>query len=351
MGARIPMDNEVMVSGHALLDETLEERPVTIVVKSGIITHIEDDPHPPDNWICPAFFNAHTHLGDTIAMDITPGGDLVSMVTPPDGLKHRILAQTSYSDLVSGMRSSMYLMTRSGTAGCADFREGGKEGVRALREAAGQAVPGLVIFGREGGEDTADGIGISSIRDVTGLEAQVACAREMGKLVAFHAGEKDPNDVDAALSFDPDLLIHCTHATRDQMRECADRAIPIAICPRSNWAFGVTRSPEKPPVHDLIELGCRFLIGTDNVMVVQPDMFAEMAFMSYVYKTPSLLLLQAAIQGSDLLKKNFFISKGSPARFFVLDPGRSNMRFSRDPCTTLVKRGSSTEIVKKVFIS
>ena len=63
------MDKEVTVSGHALLGESLEQRPVTIVVKSGIITHIEDDPHPGDTWIVPAFFNAHTHLGDTIAMD------------------------------------------------------------------------------------------------------------------------------------------------------------------------------------------------------------------------------------------------------------------------------------------
>ena len=68
------MDHEVTVSGHALLGESLEERPVTIVVKNGIITHIEDDPHPGDNWIIPAFFNAHTHLGDTIAMDVAVNG-------------------------------------------------------------------------------------------------------------------------------------------------------------------------------------------------------------------------------------------------------------------------------------
>ncbi len=87
-------DHEVTVSGHALLGERLEMSPVTIVVKSGVITHIEYESHPPDLWICPAFFNAHTHLGDTIAMDINCAGqDLVSLVTPPEGLKHRISGQ------------------------------------------------------------------------------------------------------------------------------------------------------------------------------------------------------------------------------------------------------------------
>ncbi len=63
-------------------------------------------------------------------------GDLVSLVTPPDGLKHRLLAAASHQDLVGGMRASMLGMIAGGTAGCADFREGGITGVSELREAA-----------------------------------------------------------------------------------------------------------------------------------------------------------------------------------------------------------------------
>jgi cytosine/adenosine deaminase-related metal-dependent hydrolase len=344
------MDHEVTVSGHALLGESLENRPVTIVVKSGIITHIEDDPHPGNNWIIPAFFNAHTHLGDTIAMDAVTGGDLVSLVTPPHGLKHRLLANATQEELVSGMRSSIQVMVQSGTAGCADFREGGADGVRSLKEAAGALLPRLVIFGRNGGEQVSEGLGISSTRDVPDLERQVRDARDNGKLIAFHAGERDPDDVEAALSFDPDLLIHCTHATRTQLRQCADENIPIAVCPRSNWALGVARSSSEPPVHDMTDLGCRVLLGTDNAMFVQPDMFAEMAFANYVYRIPPAILIRAAIDGSSLCGTPFFIRKGVHARFIVLGPGQSNMRFSLDPIATIVKRGSSASIIKKVFI-
>jgi cytosine/adenosine deaminase-related metal-dependent hydrolase len=344
------MDHEVTVSGHALLGESLRMRPVTIIVKSGIITHIEDDPHPGDNWIIPAYFNAHTHLGDTVAMDVPMKGDLASLVTPPDGLKHRLLAAALKDDLVSGMRSSIQAMIQSGTAGCADFREGGADGVRALNEAGRSLLPGLVIFGRDGGEQIAEGLGISSTRDIPGLERQVKEAREKGKLIAFHAGERDPEDVDAALSFSPDLLIHCTHATRSQLRQCADENIPIAICPRSNWALGVAGSRSEPPVHDMTDLGCRLLLGTDNAMFVQPDMFAEMSFAHYVYRLPPALLIRSAIEGSSLCGTPFFIRKGVRARFFVMSPGLSNMRFSLDHLSTIVKRGSSASIIKKVFI-
>ncbi|MCU0629818.1 MAG: amidohydrolase family protein [Methanoregulaceae archaeon] len=344
------MDHEVTVSGHALLGESLEERPVTIVVKSGIITHIEDDPHPGDNWIIPAFFNAHTHLGDSVAMDTFTDGDLVSLVTPPDGLKHRLLALASRDDTISGMRSSIQAMVRSGTAGCADFREGGINGTRMLQEAGKSLIPELIILGREGGELVADGLGVSSVRDVPHLERVVSEARNNNKLIAFHAGEKDPDDIDSALSFNPDLLIHCTHATRVQLRRCADEGIPIAVCPRSNWALGVAGSTTEPPLHDMIDLGCRVFIGTDNVMFIQPDMFAEMAFAHYVYRVPPAMLIRAAIEGSLLGKNSFFIRKGVPARFFVMNPGTSNMRFSLDHLSTIVKRGSSASILKKIFI-
>ena len=101
----------------------------------------------------------------------------------------------------------------------------------------------------------------------------------------------------------------------------------------------------------MTELGCRFFLGTDNVMVVQPDMFAELAFTGYIYKLQPSLLIRAAISGSTLLDHDFSIRKGAPATFFILDPGRTNMRYSRDPVATIIKRASSMDIVKKVFIS
>lgn len=340
-----------VISGKALVGEDLTLVPVDITVEQGLITAIEEARKVPDLWICPALFNAHTHLGDTVAMDCTTGGDLESLVTPPDGLKHKLLARVSHAELVSGMQQSIRLMAGRGTAGCADFREGGISGVRAIREAADGQNFRIVIFGREGGETIAHGLGVSSSRDVPALEEIVMRAKNLGRMVAFHAGEKDSLDIETALSFDPDLIIHATHATDTQLKQCADTDVPIAICPRSNWTLSVTRSSEHPPVKRMLELGCRIFLGTDNVMFVQPDLLSEMAFLHTVYRIGPVDALRMAVAGSSLRGDPFFIESGARANFFVLDPLNSNLSFSKDPVAALVNRAFSSGICKNVFNS
>jgi hypothetical protein len=284
-------------------------------------------------------------------MDCSAEGDLAALVTPPHGLKHRILAGTPRKDLVDAMRSSMRFMFRCGTAGFADFREGGTDGVTALLEAAKGCGVLPVIFGRDGGEEIASGLGIPSVRDVPDAEAAVARSRAQGKAVAFHAGERDPGDVDAALAFDPDLLIHMTHATDAQLRECADREIPVAVCPRSNWILGVAGSPGFPQVRKMLDFGCRILLGTDNAMFVQPDLFAEMAFTSSVYRISPQDIIRAAVEGAALAGRSYFIETGSPAALICIDPLRANLRFSRSPLESIVKRANSCMIERNVFNS
>ena len=339
------------ISGQALIGNELTLTPVDIIIENGHITAIEDNPRAPQCWICPALFNAHTHLGDTIAMDCGATGDLTALVTPPNGLKHRLLAAASRKDLVRGMRASIQEMITSGVGGCADFREGGVKGVTALKEAAGGLSFSTVIFGRDGGEKEADGLGISSHRDVRDIERLVGDARFNGKKIAFHAGERDSEDVDAALAYEPDLIIHATHATKKQLRHCAEVAIPIAVCPRSNWTLGVTTTANKPPLRLMLELGCTLYLGTDNVMFVPPDIFSEMAFISTVYGLEPEILLRAAIQGSELTGESFFIHNGARANLFTIDPSQSALQFSRDPITSITKRGSCGHIVHNIFNS
>jgi cytosine/adenosine deaminase-related metal-dependent hydrolase len=337
------------LSGQAFVGEELTMSPVDIIIEGGIITAIEENVRAPEVWICPAFFNAHTHLGDTVAMDCGTGGDLASLVTPPGGLKHRLLATASRQDLVRGMHASMDGMIAGGTAGCADFREGGAAGVSALMNATEGLSFSPIIFGRNGGEKISRGLGISSTRDVPDADALVAEARLAGKKIAIHAGERDRGDIDEALALDPDLLVHCTHATKKQLRECADRQIPIAVCPRSNWALGVTSSARHPPLREMLDLGCRLLLGTDNVMFVPPDMFSEMAFTSAVYRIDSRTLLGSAVRGSEIGGASFFIRTGAQANLFTIDPACSALHFSHDPLTSVIKRASGSHIGNRVF--
>ncbi len=343
------MTDILIISGHALLGADLEERPVQITVENGRIVEIEETKKPDERWICPCFFNAHTHLGDTIALDIPVNGSLSDLVAPPHGLKHRLLAASSHAELVRAMKASIGMMLNSGTGGFADFREGGTDGVLALVEAASETACRPVIFGRKGGELKADGLGISSVKEGGDIEGQVARARLKGKRLAFHAGEKDSLDIDEAIGYNPDFLVHCTHATDAQLRRCADADIPIVVCPRSNWILNVSKSPAHPPIQRMLDLGCTVLLGTDNAMFVQPDMLREMAFTSLVYKIPPKEVLNMAIAASDLLYEPFFIEEGSIARFFCVDPMRENLTYSHDHVATIVKRVNTHTIERNVI--
>jgi cytosine/adenosine deaminase-related metal-dependent hydrolase len=340
-----------IVSGQALVGEELALLPADIIIEDGTIAAIEENPRAPPVWICPALFNAHTHLGDTVAMDCGVTGDLAALVTPPDGLKHRLLRAASRQDLIAGMRASITGMIAGGTAGCADFREGGTAGVTALQESSSGLPFRACIFGRDGGEMIAGGLGISSTRDVPDLERIVSAARRAGKMIAFHAGERDAGDVDTALAFDPDLIIHATHATKKQLRHCAENEIPLVVCPRSNWTLGVTSSSRHPPIRLMEALGCTVYLGTDNVMFVPPDMFGEMAFMSTVYTTNPAAILRSAVGGSALTGSPFFIKAGARANLFMINPEKTALQFSRDPVASIIKRASFNSICTNVFNS
>lgn len=345
--------DDCVIEGRALIGEDLEVRDVAIVVEQGRIHRIEDisSRSVPWPWICPTLFNAHTHLGDSVAMDIRADGNLEDLVTPPNGLKHRILAETPAHDLIQAMRATLCMMEKAGTAGCADFREGGPAGVSALRSAAQGVLCRPLIFGREGGEAVADGIGISSARDIADLEQVISRSRNMRRMIAFHAGERDRFDIDRALSFEPDLLIHGTHATRSQLRRCAEEEVPIAVCARSNWTLGVTDSARRPPIAEMLDAGCRIFLGTDNCMFIQPDLWREMSFVSTVYRIPPACIFRAAVGGSSLTGNSYFISEGSPASFLVIRPEESNLWLSRDMVRTLVMRAGTLNIVTKVINS
>jgi cytosine/adenosine deaminase-related metal-dependent hydrolase len=343
------MEAEHSYSGLGLIGDPIEPRPVTIIVRQGIITRIEEESRTSDRWIFPAFFNAHTHLGDTVAMDIPGPGNLEELVTPPNGLKHRILSSASSENLIRGMRASISAMIRSGITGFADFREGGIEGVSHLQKASEGLPCHPIILGREGGETSGNGAGISSVRDVSRYEEIAGHMKREGKLLAFHAGEKDNTDIDAALACDPDLLVHCTHAAAHQIRAIADAGIPVVVCPRSNFLLGVTSSVAHPPVREMLEAGVEVLIGTDNVMFVNPDVMQEISFCHTVYKIPSEELFRVSTSGFSPSGINHAIEVGNKANFNILNVSEGNLSFSHDPITSLVKRSPSGQICATIF--
>ena len=235
--------------------------------------------------IIPGLWNAHTHLGDAvITQELT--GTLEELVAPPHGLKHRILAKAKDDAVIAAMRRAMATMLRTGTTGFSDFREGGLKGLKLLY-AAGAALPlqGVALgrpvgFEYDAGKVSAilrasDGVAVSAYVDWPNDELQKIAAhvRRERKIFAIHCSERIREDIDKVLDLSPAFLVHMLHATDADLKRCADAAVPIVVCPRSNAFFGMT-----PDIPRMIRSGVELLLGTDNAMINVPSMLREIEF-------------------------------------------------------------------------
>ncbi len=340
-------DGSYTLEGTVLAGPDYEPRRGRVVVEDGRVAAVEEAPVDGDDVVLPAFVNAHTHVGDSIAKDADGGRSLEELVAPPDGLKHRLLRAAAPSELVDAMRRSARLMEATGTAAFVDFREGGVEGVRLLREAVGDLAVEAVALGREGPDvlEVADGFGASSARDGT-FGAEREAAREAGKPFAVHAGEVDAGDVDGAFDLDPTFLVHMVHPEPAHLDRLAERGTPVVVCPRSNAVTGVGT----PPVGELLDRTA-VALGTDNVMLNGPSMFREMAWTATRCGVPDREVLRMATRaGAELAGLDAgVVEAGRAAKLVVLDGDSDNLAGTEDPRRAVVRRAGAAD-VKAVYL-
>lgn len=344
---------EQTLKGTIIYGDEFEPIDGYITIENGIIKSIEESAVDADVIIAPCFVNAHTHIGDSVIKD-PPFMPLPELVQPPGGLKHRILRQTSYSDLVYSINASIKDMVKTGTCAFCDFREGGMSGSKALHEALGTN-PGIKarIFGRPDERDMnyldiCDGTGLSSTNDLEMEYIQdiLKKTREKGKKFAIHAGEKDSSDISTALALEPDFLVHLTKANEKDINTVADANIPVVVCPRSNY---ITRSGI-PPITKMLEEGIPVAIGTDNVMLNSVNMFSEMEFLAKtnVYNDRQVFKL-CTLNGAKLLgleKESGSIKTGKKARLMILTKKSDNMQGIKNPLGSLVRRARPDDIIR-----
>mgnify|MGYP000055990164 CR=1 FL=1 len=334
------------IEGVILRGEGFEPVEGRVVVADGEIEAVEEASVDSDDIVAPAFVNAHTHIGDSIAKEAGAGLSLEELVAPPDGLKHRLLRQAEREELVEAMARSLSFMRETGTSSFLEFREGGVEGVHALREAAAGIDIDPVIFGRETVEamEAADGFGASGAADGEFSRERAAC-REAGKPFAIHAGEVGPGDINPALDLEPDLLVHMVYAENVHLERVEDSEIPVAVCPRSNLVTDVGL----PPVRDLLDR-TTVALGTDNVMLNSPSMFREMEFVAKCCDVSAKEALRmATTAGAQIAGRNAgVVEAGKDADLLVLDGATDNLVGYRDPVRALVRRAGEAD-VKRVI--
>ena len=335
------------LEGTILTGESFRAVEGRVIVEGGEIVAIEETAVESDDIVLPAFVNAHTHVGDSIAKEAGRGLPLDDLVAPPDGLKHRLLAEADSAEKIAAMRHSLQAMANSGTAAFLDFREGGVDGVEALEEAATGLAIRPVIYGRDEVAvlDVADGYGASGARDADFADERKA-ATERGKPFAIHAGERDPEDVHPAIDLEPDHLVHMVYAEEDHLERVADRSIPIVVCPRSNLVTGVGL----PDVEELLEY-TTVALGTDNVMLNGPSMFREMEFAAKCcdLDAPTVLRMATTNAASVAGVPGGVIETGARTGIQILDGASDNLVGYRDPVRAVVRRAGTAD-VKRVHV-
>lgn len=234
-------------------------------------------------FILTDILNMHTHCAD-YGLRIPSGMSLEDLVAPPDGLKHRYLRTAPESEIRGSMIRFSEDSRAFGSASFVDFREGGVEGCRMLREAA----PKAVILGRPVSPEFdpeeiarilgyADGIGIPSISDmdIGYIESVADAVRDARRIFALHVSERVREDIDLVLSLDPAFVVHMCEATDDDICKCAEAEVPIVVCPTSNAYFG-----KRCPAARVLANGADMALGTDNGMIRSPDAVDEAAVLA-----------------------------------------------------------------------
>ena len=336
----------MLLEGTILRGRSFEPIEGQVVVEDGTITAIEECEARSDNIILPAFVNAHTHVGDSVAKGAGEGLTLEELVAPPDGLKHRLLEATDRGELIGAIERTLGYMAAGGTTAFLDFREGGVEGVEALQEAAaGQSIE-PVILGREttAAMELGDGFGASGANDGEFSQERRATA-EADKLFGIHAGEVDSSDINLALDLEPDFLVHMVHAEDIHLERVADSETPVVVCPRSN----ATTNVGLPSLRDLLDR-TTVALGTDNVFLNSPSMFREMAFTERMTDASSAeTLAMATANGAEIAGLNCgVIEEGRDARLLVLDGDSDNLVGVRDPVRAVVRRATTSDVVEVI---
>lgn len=390
------------------------ERGVIQISDDGIITRIgtDRDLSPRDSeasvfdaeglLLLPGLINSHTHIGDSIAKDITLDPDLSSTVDPIVGIKRKVLSKTDPIHLEAFMRYTAVSMLKNGIVAFADFREGGLDGIKLLRRAiSGLKIKPLVLGRKEKYNpsyrqfnsgtgtvessvdpsaiprdifdllDVSDGLGISGTNENTDtslIEYSDAVRNynntsSLGtrRLLAIHTAESQETaalsirkfgltEVERAIKFlQPDFVVHMTQATDKDITAIATNKIGVVVCPRSNGLLGCG----VPRIGDMIKKGCTVGLGTDNVMLNSPDLFKEMDYIWKVSRAGHIhqisardILKMATVNGAEILHLNSgCIESGRSADLLFIDKRHIDLYPIHDPYASIVQRASQSSIM------
>ncbi len=344
--------------------------------------------------VVPGLYNSHTHLGDSALPDGAAGLTLEEGFFRPHGYKYRELAKLDATTHRGHIAAAQRYMARTGTVGHIDFREQGVFGSKLLREASATTGVDSIILGQFNespfAEETlaantatlpdsaraelttllqiADGFSESTMNDLTdtawreikqatsaaGKRRAIHCLENPGyrSLSESRTGRGDL--IRAIELLEPDLIVHLTHADANEIKLMADSQISAVLNPQANTTLGLP----VPPIMPLLRAGVNLLLGTDNVMLNPPNLWAELNFTYRLARSQAgeaqasqpdpaaiLRMVTSNIAGCLGGDHHGHLAPGLPATFAVLDFTAEHLGHTRNLMTTLVTRMGAENVL------
>jgi len=320
----------------------------------------------------PGFINSHVHIGDSFAKEAGYNKDLIDVVAPPNGIKHKLLAKTPKDLKIRGIRKAVIEMLSSGITTFIDFRENGVEGLNLIKEALQGSLMNYLALGRFKNEndidsvyELADGIGLASYKHISkALKEQLKGKKTKNhKIIACHCAENVRNNALIKELFNDkliDVIVHGTQFNKSDLEQLKKNRTSLVLCPRSNGYFGVGF----PPIIEVLKQKISISLGTDNMMANNPDLFEEMRYLHIISR---VLDKSVDLNARELLKmvtinaaKNYgmdddigSITNGKTANLFTIDlsePNYYSHQIDSNNIYPMIVQRTRTENIKQTYI-
>ncbi len=342
--------------------------------------NIEDDIHFSEKQhtylLIPGLVNSHVHICDSFAKELGFNKDLISVVAPPNGIKHKLLKSIPKEVKKHGIKEAISDMLANGITLFADFRENGISGINLLREGLENSAINHVILGRfefpeeiESILKNCDGLGLSSYDQINSEDKEILQRLKkeyLRKIIACHDAELGRDEsLFSKIITDQliDVVVHGTHYTIEDLERLKENNISLILCPRCNGYFG----SGFPPINDIYNLEIPISLGTDNVMANNIDLFEEMRYLYRISRVLAGDKNKSNLSSKDLLKmvcingaKNLCLDKefgsiteGKYADFSLLnlsDPNYYTHRIDSENIHNLIVQRTKSENIKKTYI-
>ena len=361
------MDGAYMIrAGIALVGGELEVvRDACISVRDGIIESVESASTcqgrvigGPSIVVAPQPALAHVHSADHAFPEYGSELKLEELVSPPSGLKHRLLESTAMSRLVEAIRDYYTLAWRVGVGLLVDFREGGGLGCLAARQALEGVPEGVrvVVLGRPGPRfpEGCDGVGLSSPLDYDkGELSRLASMRPSMVHVAETPRSRRAGDLELALEAGFTAIVHGTHLSAGDLEMLSESGTGLVYCVRSNMWHGLGLPPVALGLSKLDLVG----VGTDNAGWLPPDPWEEARALLLVARLQGFRGPRAARRVLEALfsapyvmlgERPRVIEPGLPARMLVFNVEGWGVLEAWDLWSALVKRLGKENLIARI---